>query len=313
MQLSLSDAEARNGRFYQILTVEWQILEKNEMQHVSVSINDENTETYSLFGYGGAEEYDAVNKRWIARVHLDVADYWQTGIHKVQYISMRDIAKNPQKVYFSDYTGGLSDTSVQIDEIPTSIYIQTTTPDSMPPELDLNRITVNAEPTRPEAPNGETIVDITFRAKDNISGVHTYSLYLRDPNGVRHHFWGDRNPGIYFQGDPTVFQTYEKKIVLPVGSIPGTWGLSELNIQDKAKNKLRADFTEIVRFEITDTEMQAKYDLNADGSVNVLDLVIVSQAIGHPAGKNEGVNADINADGAVNVLDLVQIANQLSQ
>ena len=303
----------RNGRFYQILTVEWQILEKNEMQHVSVSINDENTETYSLFGYGGAEEYDAVNKRWIARVHLDVADYWQTGIHKVQYISMRDIAKNPQKVYFSDYTGGLSDTSVQIDEIPTSIYIQTTTPDSMPPELDLNRITVNAEPTRPEAPNGETIVDITFRAKDNISGVHTYSLYLRDPNGVRHHFWGDRNPGIYFQGDPTVFQTYEKKIVLPVGSIPGTWGLSELNIQDKAKNKLRADFTEIVRFEITDTEMQAKYDLNADGSVNVLDLVIVSQAIGHPAGKNEGVNADINADGAVNVLDLVQIANQLSQ
>ena len=318
MRLSLSDAKTSNGRFYQILTVEWRILEENEIQHVSVSINDENTETYSLFDYGGAKEYDAVNKQWIARVHLDVADYWQTGIHKVQYISMRDIAKNPKKVYFSDYTGGLSDTSVQIDEIPTSIYIQTTTPDSMMPELDWNRITVNAEPTHPEAPNGETIVDITFRAKDNISGVHIYSLYLRDPNGVRHHFWGDRNPGIYFpgiyfQGDPTFFQTYEKKIVLPVGSIPGTWGLAELNIQDKAKNKLRADFTEIVRFEVTDTEMQAKYDLNADGSVNVLDLVIVSQAIGHPAGKNEGVNADINADGAVNVLDLVQIANQLSQ
>ena len=313
VQLSLADARTSNGRFYQILTVEWRILEKIGIQHVSVSINDENTKTYSLFGYGSAKEYDAVNKQWIARVHLDVADHWQTGIHKVQYISMRDIAKNPQKVYFSDYTGGLSDTSVQIDEIPASIYIQTTTPDSLPPELDLNRITVNAKPTRPEAPNGETIVDITFRAKDNISGVHIFSLYLRDPNGERHHFWGDRNPGIYFQGDPSVYQTYHKTIVLPIGSIPGTWGLAELNIQDKAKNKLRADFTEIVRFEVTDTEKQVKYDLNADGNVNVLDLVIVSQAIGNASEKDEGVDADINADGAVNVLDLVQIANQLSQ
>lgn len=44
-----------------------------------------------------------------------------------------------------------------------------------------------------------------------------------------------------------------------------------------------------------------------------LDLVIVSQAIGNASVKDDGVNADINADGAVNVLDLVQIASQFSQ
>ena len=311
VRLSLSDAKTSNERFYQILTVEWRILEKNEMQHVSVSINDENTETYTLFGYGSAKEYDAVSKQWIARVHLNVTDYWQTGIHKVQYISMRDIAKNPQKVYFSDYRGGLSDTSVQIDEIPASIYIQTTTPDSMDPELDLNRITVKAKPTRPEEPNGETIVDITFRAKDNISGIHTFSLYLRDPNGGRHHFWGDRNPGIYFQGDPSIYQTYHKTIVLPIGSIPGTWGLAELHIQDKAKNKLRADFTEIIRFEISDAPTFAKSDLNGDGNIDILDLVVVTQKIGQAGDGDagDGINADLNGDGAVNILDLVIIAN----
>ena len=252
MQLSLSDATTEEGRTYQILTVQWQILEKNGIQHVSVSLNDENTETYSLFGYGYDEKYNPETQQWTVSVPLNVADYKQSGIYAVQNISMRDVAKNPQTVYFSNYEGGLSDTSVRIDEAPATIEIQTANPDITPPFLDLNRITVNAEPTHPEAPNGETRVDITFRAKDDISGVHIFSMYLRDPNGVRHHFWGNRNPGNYFLGDPTIYKTYEKAIILPIGSIPGTWGLAEINIQDKAKNKLRADFTEIVRFEVDD-------------------------------------------------------------
>ena len=227
--------------------------------------------------------------------------------HKVQNLGMRDIAKNPQQVYFSDYQGGLGDTAVQLDEPPTAIYIQTAHPDSTLPVLDYNRITVSAVPTRPQAPDGETIVDITFRAKDDFSGIHGFSMYLRDPNGVKHHFWGDRTPGFYFQGNPTQYKKYEKTIVLPVGSIPGTWGLAELHITDNAKNKLRADFTEIVRFEVSDAPTFAKHDLNGDGDIDILDLVIVSQKIGHAGG--DGINADLNADGAINILDLVIIAN----
>ena len=51
-----------------------------------------------------------------------------------------------------------------------SIYIETTMPDTDPPELDVNNIYVKATPTNPEAPNGETYVEISFRMKDNISG-----------------------------------------------------------------------------------------------------------------------------------------------
>ena len=43
-------------------------------------------------------------------------------------------------------------------------------------------------------------------------------------------------------------------------------------------------------------------DLNSDGSVNVLDLVIVANAFGEDS-------PDVNGDGTVNVLDLVLVAN----
>jgi len=55
---------------------------------------------------------------------------------------------------------------------------------------------------------------------------------------------------MYFTGNPALFKEYHQRIVLPVGSIPGTWGLAEMNVYDKAGNILRADFTEIVRFEL---------------------------------------------------------------
>ena len=39
-----------------------------------------------------------------------------------------------------------------MDESPQTIEIRTTNPDLEPPELDLNKITIKAEPTNPEEP-----------------------------------------------------------------------------------------------------------------------------------------------------------------
>ena len=130
MQLSLSDVTTEEGRAYQILNVQWQVFEKNEMQHVFASLNDENTETYSLFAYGEGEEYNTENGQWTVSVRFKIADYHQSGSYAVQYIGMRDIAKNPRQVYFSNYEGRLSDISVKIDEAPATIEIQTVHPDS---------------------------------------------------------------------------------------------------------------------------------------------------------------------------------------
>ena len=48
------------------------------------------------------------------------------------------------------------------------------------------------------------------------------------------------------------------------------------------------------------------FDLNADGIVNVLDLILISQSFGTPQG-------DINGDGTTNILDLTLVVQQFRQ
>ena len=257
MRLSLSEA-TEGGRPYQILTARWKLVEKNGISGIAAALHDGDLDTYSrpgAWGWGNDHPetgYDPETGE--ASVALVIPDYFPSGIWKLNYILMVDIALNSRGVYFTDSRDGLSDDEVAIDELPASINIQTKNPDTTPPVLDLNRITIEAEPTNPAAPNGETRVDITFRVKDNISGYRSTDMLLRDPQGVEHRFghWvSDADYyKIYFSGDPTVYKTYKQTIILPVGSVPGIWGLAEMTVWDKAQNKLIADFTEIVRFEV---------------------------------------------------------------
>ncbi len=311
MRLSLSDATTEEGRSYQIVTARWQLIEKNGIQGVYAQLNDLNRETYSRRESWG--EYNPETGE--ASVGLIFPDYFQSGTYSLNYILMEDVALNARGVYFTAPGHALRDEEESIDESPATIDIVTSNPDSTPPVLDINQITIQAEPTQPHAPNGETRVDIIFRIKDNISGYASTDMLLRDPQGGTHFFrhydvdfWD-----IYFSRDPKVYEIYHKTIILPVGSAPGTWGLAEMNVHDKAQNTLRADFTEIVRFEVTDVPIYAQSDLNQDGTVNIQDLVLVANEIGHPGAPNAGANADINADGAVNILDLVQVANNFGE
>ena len=305
MKLSLSNS-MEDGRPFQILTARWQILEENEVAVVFAGINDEMDETYSHT----SEEQGNYNKETgEATVELIIPDYFQTGTYALNFINMRDIALNQWGAYFTKAESSLIDEQEIIDEQPATIEIQTTNPDSTLPVLDLNQLTVKAVPTNPEEPNGETQVDIIFRVKDNISGYSNTDIYLRDPHGVMHLFRHSHEYyKIYFSGNPTVYETYHKTIILPVGSIPGTWGVAEMTVSDKARNKLLADFTEIVRFEV-DSELEySQYDVNQDGVVNIQDLVLVAQAFGE---YNE--KADINGDGAVDIIDLLQVASHFGE
>jgi len=307
MRLSLSEAATKEGRPYQIVTAQWQVIEKNKVNHVSASMNDENRGTYSRTESWGT--YNSETNE--ASASLIFPDYFQSGTYSVNYILMIDSAFNEQGIFFTNPNHSLSDQEKVIDELPATIDIQTTNPDSTPPELDLNEITIKAEPTNPDAPNGETRIDITFRIKDDISGYSNSDIFLRDPQGVMHNSWhwisDEDYSRIYFRGDPTVFQTYHKTIILPVGSAPGTWGLAAMNVFDKAGNTLRADFTEIVRFKVDDGTVYAESDVNEDGVINILDLVIVASF----DASNE--RADVNGDGTVNILDLVAVASNLGE
>ena len=291
MRLSLSQPQHTDEGEYQIITARWQATDKTNIDTLAARINDTFLETYSRFSYG---KYDPDTET--AEVNFKFPNYMPGGVYSLNHITMRDIALNYSAYYFTD---------PEMDEEPQTIEIHTTNPDFEPPELDLNNITIKAEPTNPEEPNGETIVDITFFVRDNISGYTLGSMRLRDPNGVTHHFYHypEGRSKLYFPGDPTIYKEYNKTIVLPVGSIPGIWGLAEMELKDKAGNTFKADFTEIVRFEIGDIKMSTS-DVNGDGETNILDLVIVAQAF-----EEYNVNADVNGDGIVNILDLVLVAS----
>ena len=280
---------------YQVVTARWNVIEHSGLSYVRVYMNDAYSETYSLHGDTRYNE-----KRDTAMVSITFPEYMPGGVYKVNNLSMRDIARNGINVYFTDDPN---------DEPPQTIEIKTTNPDFESPVLDINNITIKAEPTIPDAPNGETLVDITFKVKDNISGYALGDMYLRDPQGVSYRFWHypEGRGEMYFSGDPTVYKEYKQNIVLPVGSVPGTWGLAEMTIRDKAGNTQRYNFTEIVRFEVDDTPSSAnKTDVNSDGKVNILDLVFVANAFDEYDAK-----ADVNGDGVVSILDLVLVASSL--
>ena len=306
MRLSLSD-DMEDGRALQILTAKWKIIEENDLDFVAAYVNDESAETYSRssFNYG---EYD--QQAGEAIVKLIIPDYYQTSTYALNYIAMSDIGLNTRGVYFTDPHFTLRNEDEILDEEPAKIYIQTTNPDSTHPVLDLNRITVTAEPTNPTEPNGETRVDITFRVKDDISGYNYNSIDLRDPQGVVHTFRHLHRDfyKTYFSGDPTVYQTYHKTIILPIGSVPGVWGISQMTIEDKAQNILRADFTEIVRFEVEEIVVYTESDINKDGTIDILDLILVAKAF-----ESQDANADVNGDGTIDILDLVEVASHFGK
>ena len=68
----------------------------------------------------------------------------------------------------------------------------------------------------------------------------------------------------------------------------------------------QGDTTKSADIITTTTINPVVWDLNADGIINILDLVSVSNQFGE---SGEGLTGDVNMDGTVNILDLVQIAS----
>ena len=132
-------------------------------------------------------------------------------------------------------------------------------------------------------------------------------MYLRDPNGVRH-FFRHYDPDfykVYFTRDPTAYQSCHQTIILPVGSIPGTWGLAQMTVYDKAQNILRVNFTENIRFELIDTP-PVSADFDGDGQVGITDFLLFAEAFGSQSGQESfDAKFDLDGDGQVGIADFL--------
>jgi hypothetical protein len=218
--------------------------------------------------------------------YLFIRDYFPSGYYGFVQGYLGDEAGNSSWVQFVDDVDDYpyADNIKTFVAVRDSIYIETEFPDIVKPEIDINNITVVAEPTNPEAPNGETRVDINFNARDRSdfpgheSGIRSVSLILRDPQGKEFGYQTGNStmnhPDLDLADtEPTRnsdWENYRFDLVLPQGSAPGVWGISDIIIQDKVGNTRSYNFVEYVRFDTIDSDIV----LTSPLEIEILDKVI---------------------------------------
>jgi len=241
LALQLSDPVVQSGHQVQQLTVTWQVDENQQMRTgspVYAQVTNPTSGAYRLENYG---TYDPVTKT--AQVVFNITEYFAPGNYGVTYIMMYDQAENMGDQRFS---------ASPSDEALKTVYINPGNPDVTPPEIDLNRITITGTPVNPAAPDGETLVNIVYYARDDKAGLGLVSYSLLDPQGITHqqyHYHANFYT-LFFNGDPTIWTRYEINVVLPKGSPPGTWGLKSMDIYDKAMNRQSYSFVETLHFSL---------------------------------------------------------------
>ncbi len=236
--------ETLQGKAVHKVTVQWELREDvlaKSKNGAYISFNSLDHEgTYSINKHG---DIDTTNNK--AKVSFYLTNYFPSGRYSVSFLRMADVALNYGTQNFS------ADPSHEPEVI---VNIQTNDHDTVSPDLDLNRISINAVPTNLSNPDGQTKVTISYFAKDDKSGVGAVSYALIDPTGKRHseyhyheNFYTD-----FFNGVANRYNEYRIEHVLPRGSAPGIWGLQEIVLNDKGGNSANFNFTEIIHFEVED-------------------------------------------------------------
>ena len=107
----------------------------------------------------------------------------------------------------------------------------------------------------------------------------------------------------FFEGQKEVLKTWHEQDPANEDEITRTWGIA--GYQQNKPNPFILDETLIERAYFYDGILIG--DLNEDGLLNILDLVMLVNIILYD--ENGSPAADVNGDGAYNVLDVVMLAN----
>ena len=156
--------------------------------------------------------------------------------------------------------------------------------------------------------NGQTILQFPLHLPQSQGLVFSFSMVLQD------------NPcsnGVLFQVLLNGQSRFEHLIEssdwvdadLSLSEFAGQTVLLELVTDPNGSNS--CDWAHWADLLITAEEPEPNGDVNQDGIVNVLDMIVVAQNFGQEPPSDS--RADVNQDGVVNLLDLVFVAEHLSQ
>ncbi|MCH5227227.1 MAG: Ig-like domain-containing protein [Muribaculaceae bacterium] len=250
LKYELYDSTDSEGHPIQILRPMFKAYDDRMIIGSYMGIGIKDADQYGRAAWGNL--VDPINPKggWID-TKLEIMPYFRSGEYFVGSIAAYDPAGNGCWVLFPD------DEPIKYQEVITP------DPDTVMPEVDLNRVTIYAEPTNPEAPNGETKVSISLFVRDDKSGVEGGTLTLRDPQGGQYSFvYGVSGKHNYWDKNAHEWEHVIAQCTLAPGSVPGIWGLAEISASDKALNSRTFNLVETLIFEPDDDD--SKYILFAE-------------------------------------------------
>ena len=223
-----------------------------------------------------------------------IPEYFPKGYYEVTLMRLVDEGGNPKNAFFMNDTSSFKINAGDLKttkHVRDSIFIDTKYPDFIPPILDVNAVTIKATPTNPQAPDGETLFEMEFFAKDssaylgNEAGVKHGGYILRDPQGKQHGFSMqndfDKIKGNFYylvadpDGKPGYWRKYKVSTLLPKGSSAGLWGVESIDLIDRANNTKHFSFIELVRFDIEEKDSSQK----VNPVVEILDKKVNSKNV----------------------------------
>jgi hypothetical protein len=269
--------EYADGDTYQNIQADFDLIETNKMVYTGLNFaipkNNENGVRQDFqFGVLGDNptyiQKDAQNRN-INHINykFPIPEYYPTGYYVTTSMFLMDEARNEARAFFMRDTTGFRVEKNTTKHLRDSVYVKTKYPDFISPILDVNQIFIKATPSNPTAPDGETLFEMEFFARDssaylgNEAGLQNGYYTLRDPQGkvfdygMQDDFYKFFGKDFYYPlkdpiGPPGDWRKYKVSTLLPKGSAPGLWGVEGITLFDRAGNKKYYNFTEVVRFDL---------------------------------------------------------------
>ncbi len=280
---SFSTNETNDGNTYQYVQAKFDVVERNAISYIGINYaiptNEAGVYKGMQFGVMGNDPRylfrdTIINDLTHVTYRFPIPEYYPNGFYPITQIFLRDEPQNEFRETFMNDTTGFKVAANQQKHVRDSILIRTKYPDYIPPILDVNAITIKANPTNPKTPDGETLFEMEFFAKDsssypgNEAGIQNGTYILRDPQGKQFSFGMqgdfDKIAGNFYyllndpSGTPGIWRKYKVSTLLPKGSSPGLWGVESISLSDRAQNFKFFNFVELVRFDIEEKDSAQK-------------------------------------------------------
>lgn len=171
---------------------------------------------------------------------VNIPSYYSSGTYILDSITVRDLAINTS-IFSYDEPDFL------LENEKHSIDIFTSNPDDNGPILNVNDIAINARPIYYENPNGDYILNIDLKIKDDISGFSDGYIYVKNSYGESYsnHLYLQMNEAPTNDSEIKEERVYHFSLTVNCNDSSGTLWVTGIKLYDNALNVATYNFDDL--------------------------------------------------------------------